>query len=214
MLPGTGSSADGRLELNVSVSALCSKPRVPLAELVEAALAKVKVREHPGVTNATFVPDRMVDGKPIGGVIVEGGDFASAWAAAADYSDAVDVDGLEANDVAGVLRTYGVEAARRALVREVEGVFGVYGISVEPHHLSLIADYMTCTGGYRAMNRGGMASHSSPWLQMSYETTAQFLAKAAQAGAVDDISSPSARIVVGRPVGVGTNSFDVVVPLG
>jgi len=210
----TGSSADGRLELNVSVSALCSKPRVPLAELVEAALAKVKVREHPGVTNATFVPDRMVDGKPIGAVIVEGGDFASAWAAAADYSDAVDVDGLEANDVAGVLRTYGVEAARRALVREVEGVFGVYGISVEPHHLSLIADYMTCTGGYRAMNRGGMASHSSPWLQMSYETTAQFLAKAAQAGAVDDISSPSARIVVGRPVGVGTNSFDVVVPLG
>ena len=46
------------------------------------------------------------------------------------------------------------------------------------------------------------------------ETTASFLTSAAQASAVDTLQSPSASIVVGQPVKVGTNSFDVMVPLG
>ena len=72
---------------------------------------------------------------------------------------------------------------------------------------------MTAGGGYRAMNRGAMMDHSSPYLQMSFETTASFLTSAAQASAVDTLQSPSASIVVGQPVKVGTNSFDVMVPL-
>ena len=46
-----------------------------------------------------------------------------------------------------------------------------YGISVDARHLSLIADYMTCTGQYRPMNRAGMVGGSSPFLQMSFEST-------------------------------------------
>ena len=57
---------------------------------------------------------------------------------------------------------------------------------------------MTRTGSYLAMNRMGMHDCSSPFLQMSFETTATFLTKAAQEGASDAQQSPSARIVLGN----------------
>lgn len=56
----------------------------------------------------------------------------------------IDLNQMTTNDISAVLRTYGVEAARAAIVKEVAGVFGVYGISVDPRHLGLIADYMVC----------------------------------------------------------------------
>ena len=61
-------------------------------------------------------------------------------------------------------------------------MFGVYGIDVNARHLSLIADYMTRTGSYKAMNRLGMNECASPFLQMSFETTSTFLTKAAAEG--------------------------------
>ena len=57
--------------------------------------------------------------------------------------DLVDVTAVTCNDVGAVLRTFGVEAARRTVVAEVGGVFGAYGIGVDPRHLSLISDHMT-----------------------------------------------------------------------
>lgn len=56
---------------------------------------------------------------------------------------------LACNDVHAMLTTYGVEAARATILKEVQAVFGAYGIGVDPRHLGLIADFMTHTGGYR-----------------------------------------------------------------
>ena len=63
-------------------------------------------------------------------------------------------------------------------MQEIAGVFGVYGINVDPRHLSLIADYMTFEGGYKPFNRIGMNSNPSPFSQMSFETTTSFLTTA------------------------------------
>ena len=197
---------DDRLVFDIKVDTAGSAQRVPVHDYIEEALGKVTVRACQGVSRATYVKDR--------GVVVEGNDFASVASAALAYEPYVDFDALTCNDISAMLRTYGVEAARATIIQEVTGVFGVYGIDIEPHHLSLIADFMTAGGGYRAMNRTAMMDHSSPYLQMSFETTATFLTNAAQASASDDLTNPSASIVVGQPVKVGTNSFDVMVPLG
>lgn len=50
---------------------------------------------------------------------------------------------LYCNDIHMMASTYGVEAAGRVVVRELQAVFQVYGITVDPRHLLLIADYMT-----------------------------------------------------------------------
>ena len=85
--------------------------------------------------------------------------FQAAW----QMSDlGVDVDHIMSNDIHAVLKTYGVEAARCALVKEVLGVFGVYGTS-ETQDICLIADYMTFEGGYRPMNRMGIDGSASPF---------------------------------------------------
>ena len=67
--------------------------------------------------------------------------------------------------------------ARRLSTRFV--VFGVYGISVGPRGLGLIADYMTHEGAYTPLNRAGIESGFAPILKMSFgETTMHFLSHA------------------------------------
>lgn len=51
-----------------------------------------------------------------------------------------------------------------------------------------------------------------PCLQMSFETTTEFMAKAAVARSSDRLKSPSARIVMGRVGDFGTGMFDLRQP--
>ncbi|KAJ3269980.1 hypothetical protein HDV01_000743 [Terramyces sp. JEL0728] len=139
----------------------------------------------------------------------EGCNLRGMW----DYSDYIDISKIYTNDISAILRTYGVEAARSAITQEIASVFGVYGIDVDPRHLSLIGDYMTFEGGYKPFNRMGMDSNTSPFTQMSYERTTHFLNTATLTGDFDPLDSPSARIALGKVVKGGTGSFDVLQPL-
>lgn len=127
--------------------------------------------------------------------------------------DLIDLANISTNDVYAVLKKYGVEAARATIVREIAGVFGVYGINVDARHLNIIADYMTFEGGYKAFNRTGMKTNPSPFAQMSFETTAQFLTTSTLAGEADNLTSPSACLVTGKVVQGGTGCFQVVYPV-
>ena len=122
----------------------------------------------------------------------------------------VDHNCLMSNDIWAIRCAYGVEAARNNIGEQIRSVFGAYGIEVDPRHLSLIADYMTYEGGYKAMNRTGMEEMSSTLLQMSFETTAHFLTQAARNGLTDELESPSANIVLGQPIKHGTGCFDLL----
>eukprot|EP00173_Palmaria_palmata_P005336 Plantae.Rhodophyta-Palmaria_palmata.ctg9268.p1 GENE.Plantae.Rhodophyta-Palmaria_palmata.ctg9268~~Plantae.Rhodophyta-Palmaria_palmata.ctg9268.p1 ORF type:complete len:261 (+),score=50.56 Plantae.Rhodophyta-Palmaria_palmata.ctg9268:109-783(+) len=105
---------------------------------------------------------------------------------------------------------FGIEAARAALMNEITGVFGAYGISVDHRHVGLVADYMTHSGEYRAFNRRTLSPSASPLQQMSFETTVGFLSTAATRSKVDPARAPSARMVLGRLVPVGSGLCDVL----
>lgn len=107
-------------------------------------------------------------------------------------------------------KTYGIEAAARVLVKEIQNVFGVYGINVDPRHLSLISDYMTFDGTYKPMNRKGIESSASPFQQITFESALQFLKSAVVQGRCDSINSPSSCLIVGHPCKSGTGSFGLV----
>lgn len=127
-----------------------------------------------------------------------------------DQDDFIDVNGILSNNIVEILHTYGVEAARNTIVNEIGGVFEPYGIKVNIRHLELIADMMTRDGGYLPFNRHGVDASSSPFLKMSFETTFNFLKAAVLNGDVDEVDSPSARLVVGKLSNVGTGAFDVL----
>jgi DNA-directed RNA polymerase I subunit RPA1 len=114
------------------------------------------------------------------------------------------------NDIWALRCAYGVEAARSSIGQQVTSVFGAYGIEVNPRHLSLIADYMTHDEGFEAMHRIGIEGSSSTLLQMSFETTVHFLRQSAIRNARDTLDSPSAKIVMGRPIRHGTGAFTLL----
>jgi len=126
------------------------------------------------------------------------------------YNHILDLNAIYSNDIHAVANTYGIEAASQAIRREMANVFAVYGIEVDGRHLSLIADYMTYNGSIRGMNRLSMEASASPFQQMSYESTLRYLKWAAVLGLYDDIKSPSAALVFGRPTRGGTGQFSLL----
>lgn len=89
-------------------------------------------------------------------------------------------------------------------------MFKVYGITVDPRHLLLIADYMTFDGSFKPMSRRGMESSASPLQQMSFESSVRFLRDATISGRLDNLDSPSARLMVGQPCKSGTGAFSLI----
>lgn len=71
--------------------------------------------------------------------MTEGVNLKACWNFA---NGVIDLNQIYTNDVGAILRTYGVEAARTSIIKEMSGVFSVYGIGVDFRHLTVIADYM------------------------------------------------------------------------
>ena len=92
-------------------------------------------------------------------------------------------------------------------------MFAAYGIVVDYRHLSLLADYMTFEGTYKPFNRVAMESNPSPLQKMSFETTMHFLVNSSINAGIDNLSSPSAQIVLGKIVSCGTGLHELLNPL-
>jgi NADH:ubiquinone oxidoreductase subunit E len=76
-------------------------------------------------------------------ITTNGSNFFGMWAFANAWETAmIDFDEMYSNDIHAILKAYGVEMARTAIVNEIKAVFKAYNISVDIRHLELIADYM------------------------------------------------------------------------
>lgn len=180
--------------------------RLDMADLIETEARRTFVYRVGQIQRAFIVKD--VDAKLRGAkcdkmIKTEGVSLLSL----VNYKHILDLNAIYSNDIHAIANTYGIEAASQAIRREMANVFAVYGIEVDPRHLSLIADYMTYSGSIRGMNRMSMEASASPFQQMSYESTIRYLKWAAVLGLYDDIKSPSASLVFGRPTKGGTGLF-------
>ncbi|KAJ2849957.1 hypothetical protein IWW36_002266 [Coemansia brasiliensis] len=212
-------------EIEMQFSA--TTPKFLMLNLAEQAVRKTVIRELKDIEEAFVNKPRFENDVDL--VIgTAGSNIHEIWRASLESLDEiagtdkectaqshewVDINRLYTNDIAAILRTYGVEAARMAIVREIGNVFGAYKIDIDKRHLSLVADYMTFEGGFKPFNRIGLSSSPSPFAKMSFESTCTFLQEATVYGDIDDLRNPSARIVVGQPVKSGTGSFDVLLDL-
>lgn len=108
--------------------------------IIEKACRAAVIHQIPGITRCLVTPPDKLDPKTY--FTTEGQNLKATWNFGAGK---LDLNQIYSNDIAAILRTYGVEAARMALIREISAVFGVYGIGVDRRHLTLIADYMVCS---------------------------------------------------------------------
>ncbi|XP_053680963.1 DNA-directed RNA polymerase I subunit RPA1 [Anopheles nili] len=130
-------------------------------------------------------------------------------AAMTAHAKILDLNRLYTNDIHAMANRYGIEAALRIIVKEIQNVFSVYGIVIDPRHLLLVADYMTADGTFKAMSRKGMEHSVSPLQQISFESSLQFLKSAMLKGTGDALESPSSALMVGQPCKIGTGSFSL-----
>merc|ERR1712212_486081 len=184
------------------IASQLNAPRLDLGELVKTEVKRSVVHKVKGISRGFLVEDKKTGETWLRteGINIE--EFAV-------NARNLDMTRFYTNDIHAMAQFFGIDAARRVLVREINNVFSVYGIAVDPRHLSLVSDYMTFEGRYKALNRLGIATNQSPLQKASFETSMAFLKSALITGAKDDMASPSARIVTGRLVGSGTGSFDV-----
>ncbi|KAF1915984.1 hypothetical protein BDU57DRAFT_515812 [Ampelomyces quisqualis] len=183
-----------------------STPKLLMLHHVEAAATFATIHVIPGITSALYTTGKDVP-EPL--IMTEGSNLL----AMREYSHIIDVNRIFTNDIVSMLNLYGVEACRATIVREMHAVFAGHGISVDLRHLNLIADTMTKGGGFTPFNRIGLKGNVSPFMKMSFETTVGFLKDAVLEKDWDDLSNPSARIVVGRLGKLGTGAFDVLAPV-
>ncbi|XP_032517861.2 DNA-directed RNA polymerase I subunit RPA1 [Danaus plexippus] len=125
------------------------------------------------------------------------------------YSHLLDLNKLYTNDIHAIANTYGIEAANKVIIKEIQNVFNVYGITVDPRHLTLVADYMTYNGIFEPMSRKGMEASTSPLQQMSFESSLIFLKEAVLNSKKDFIRSASSCLMLGQPCRAGTGSFSL-----
>jgi DNA-directed RNA polymerase I subunit RPA1 len=156
---GHGDAAGGELSMKftfdckqrhaqLSFSVPAASKKLLMLEVLSKVSAGVVIREVPGI-RSSFVIENT--GEPIK-VMTEGVNLSALPA----MTSMIAVNKLRSSDIWAMMQAYGVEAGRACIVEEIGNVFASYGISVNPRHLTLIADYMTFDGTYRPMNRLGM----------------------------------------------------------
>jgi len=165
-----------------------------IGSIFETLSKKLTIREVHGI-NRTFLKHDNTDQKWY--IQIEGVNIEAIFDRG---SGLLDLSSLYSNDIWSILRFYGVDAAVKTIQSEIAGVFKVYGIAVDPRHLSMIADFMCMTGKFQGFNRRTLASSRSPWLQMSFEAAINCLKTCVIQKSGDNMRSPSSRLVTGQPL--------------
>ncbi|CAG0881746.1 unnamed protein product [Darwinula stevensoni] len=161
--------------------------------LIRELARKDVVYEIPGIQKAIVVKDKGV--VPL--LKTDGINMLEMF----KYGDVLNLKKLHTNHIHVMADMYGIEAASHCIIKELQGVFGVYGIAIDPRHLTLIADYMTYDGTYQPFNRRAIAASASPIQQMSFETTVNFLRQAIISGECVQVGAKereSERLVYGE----------------
>jgi DNA-directed RNA polymerase II subunit RPB1 len=114
------------------------------------------------------------------------------------------------NNITEMYEMFGIEVARRAIIREIVEVFSGAGVTFDVRHIELLADNMTSRGLLQKVDRiGAKTSESGPLSLACFEETTTHLCKAAAFGGVDQMKGVSANIMHGQLIKIGTGAFDM-----
>jgi DNA-directed RNA polymerase III subunit RPC1 len=124
-------------------------------------------------------------------------------------SDSINPYITHTNSIIETLQVLGIEAARSKIITEIQEV--TKSLSIDPRHMALLSDVMTYKGEVLGITRFGLAKMRDSVLQLaSFEKTADHVFDAGVAGKTDPIRGVSECVIVGKTMGIGTGSVEVV----
>jgi DNA-directed RNA polymerase II subunit RPB1 len=128
--------------------------------------------------------------------------------------DFIDKTQTFSNDIKEVYDVLGIEGARQMIYNEFYDVMNFSGVYINHHHLSLLADRMTCTQEMTPIYRTGILNDDiGPIAKASFEVHTEVLLDAARHANLDHMCGISANVMCGQYGYYGTNSFNVLLDL-
>ena len=125
--------------------------------------------------------------------------------------DSIDACRTVSNDIQEVYRVLGIEAARQAILNELQEAITFDGTYIDEHHLTMLADRMTATHKMVSVFRHGINNDDiGPIAKASFEETPEMFLRAARHGELDLMTGVSSNVMVGQEGYYGTGSFQVV----
>jgi len=116
------------------------------------------------------------------------------------------------NDIYEVYEMFGIEAAKRVLMKEIKDVIKGGGSYVNYRHLSLLVDTMTNRGYLMSIDRFGInRGNIGPLAKCSFEETTDQLFKASIFGELDKLNGVSSNIMMGQIPKCGTGESDILI---
>ena len=145
-------------------------------------------------------------GKPEYILIAEGSNLAAVLGV-----DGVDPTRTTTNNITEIAEVLGIEAARVAIIKEMEEVLSEQGLDVDIRHIMLVADAMTYTGKVRQVGRHGVAGEKlSPLARATFEVTIKHLTEAAIRGEIDRLTGVVENVIIGsNPIPIGTGIVEL-----
>ncbi|XP_026193034.1 DNA-directed RNA polymerase III subunit RPC1 [Cyclospora cayetanensis] len=118
---------------------------------------------------------------------------------------------VTSNHVMEVAQILGIEAARQVIITEIRKCMDAYSMDIDCRHMTLLGDVMTFRGEVLGINRFGIQKmRASTLVLASFEETNEHLFEAAVHHRSDPVKGVSECIIMGKPMALGTGSFDIL----
>ena len=165
---------------------------------------------------ADKVRDLQISGvKKIGKVIIRKDEEWVIHTEGSNLKDIFKEEGIDkkrttTNNIHEIEMVLGIEAARNAIVQELNKTLSEQGLSVDIRHIMLVADMMTSEGIVKSIGRHGISGQKSSVLaRAAFEETGKHLLHASLRGETDGLNGIIENIIIGQPIPLGTGSVSV-----
>jgi DNA-directed RNA polymerase II subunit RPB1 len=189
-----------------------------LKRLEQHMLDTVVLRGVKGVRRAFVSKDVLMREKEDGAIVKsKSDDLCREWYLDTDgvnLREVLSVEGVDparttCNHFGEIMKCFGIEATRAALMRELKDVLTNDGSYVNHRHMGILCDVMCARGSLMAVTRHGInRADTGALMRCSFEETVEILFEAASSGELDDCRGVSENIILGQLAPSGTGEFD------
>jgi len=122
----------------------------------------------------------------------------------------IDKRNVRTNNVFEIAGTLGIEAARNALIDELNHTLGDQGLEVDNRYIMLVSDLMCSRGYMQQIGRHGIAgTKDSVLARAAFEITVPTIAHAALGGEVEQLKGITENVIVGSNIPIGSGTVDL-----
>ena len=122
----------------------------------------------------------------------------------------IDKKNVRTNNVFEIGGTLGIEAARNALINELNTTLDDQGLEVDIRYIMLVSDLMCSKGYMQQIGRHGIAGNKASVLaRAAFEITVPTIARAALGGEVEQLKGVTENVIVGSTIPIGSGTVDL-----